>query len=100
MQNSLQARATCSIFQSSCRTLDGPNNRRMTKETIREHVNANPFRPFTLRLTNGRACEVPARDFVSLSPSGRTVVVYTADGDGVRLLDVALITEIETTEAH
>jgi hypothetical protein len=71
----------------------------MTKEVIKEHVEANPFRPFTVRLTDGRACAVPARDFVSLSPSGRTLVVYTPDGDGVRLLDVALITEIETTEA-
>jgi hypothetical protein len=72
----------------------------MSKETIKEWVNANPFRPFTLRLTDGRACQVPARDFVSLSPSGRTVVVYTSDGEGVRLLDVALITEIETTEVQ
>jgi hypothetical protein len=71
----------------------------MTKEAIKERVDANPFRRFILRLTDGRACEVPARDFVSLSPSGRTLVVYTPDGDGVRLLDVALITEIETTEA-
>lgn len=31
--------------------------------------------------------------------AGRTLVVYTPDGDGVRLLHVALITEIETSEA-
>lgn len=71
----------------------------MTKEAIKQQLEANPFRPFTLRLTDGRTCEVPARDFVSLSPSGRTLVVYTLDGDGVRLLDVALITEIETKAA-
>ena len=70
----------------------------MTKETMREYVSATPFRPFTVRLPDGRACEVPARDFVSLSPTGRTLVVYTAGGDGVRLIDVALITEIETKE--
>lgn len=72
----------------------------MTKEAIKQQVDANPFRPFTLRLTDGRSCEVPARDFVSLSPSGRTLVVYTPDGEGVRLLDVALITEIETTDSR
>jgi hypothetical protein len=72
----------------------------VTKEAIKLRVDANPFRPFTLRLTDGRACEVPARDFVSLSPSGRTLVVYTPDGEGVRLLDVALITEIETTDSR
>ena len=71
----------------------------MTKEAVKGHVEANPFRPFTLRLTDGRTCEVPARDFVSLSPSGRTLVVYTLDGDGLRILDVALITEIEMKAA-
>jgi hypothetical protein len=71
----------------------------VTKEAIKQQLEANPFRPFTLRLTDGRTCEVPARDFVSLSPSGRTLVVYTLDGDGVRLLDVGLITEIETKAA-
>ena len=72
----------------------------MTKEAIKEQVECVPFRPFTLRLADGRACEIPARDFVSLSPSGRTVVVYTADGDGVRILDAALIAEIEAASPH
>jgi hypothetical protein len=71
----------------------------MTKEAIKQQLEANPFRPFTLRLTDGRTCEVPAPDFASLSPSGRTLVVYTLDGDGVRLLNVALITEIESRAA-
>jgi hypothetical protein len=68
----------------------------MTKEAIKEKVEAIPFRPFTLRLTDGRTCEVPARDFASLAPNGRTLAVWTAEG-GMRLLDVALIVEIETT---
>lgn len=71
----------------------------MTKEAIKEHLDASPFRPFTVRLTDGRSCPIPARDFASLSPNGRTLVVFTHEGNGVRLLDVALITEIEASAA-
>jgi hypothetical protein len=71
----------------------------MTKEAIKEYLEAKPFRPFTVRLTDGRPCVVPARDFAHLAPSGRTLVVFTEGGDGVRLLDVALITEIEVPES-
>jgi len=71
----------------------------MTKEAIKEQLDAALFRPFTLRLTDGRSCPIPTRDFASLSPNGRILVVYTAEGDGVRLLDVALVVEIETSAA-
>ena len=71
----------------------------MTKEAIKEHLDAAPFRPFTLRLTDGRSCTIPARDFASLSPNGRILVVYTSEGSGVRLLDVALVVEIEANAA-
>src|SRR5438105_8970617 len=55
----------------------------MTKDAIKEYLEATPFRPFTVRLTDGRPCEVPARDFAHLAPSGRTLIVFTAGGDGV-----------------
>ena len=71
----------------------------MTKEALKEHLEATPFRPFTVRLTEGRPCEIPARDFDHLAPNGRTLVVFTAGGDGVRVLDVALLTEIESPES-
>ena len=71
----------------------------MTKEVIKKHQEAAPFRPFTVRLTDGRSCPIPTRDFASLSPNGRILVVYTDDGNGVRLLDVPLIVEIEATAA-
>jgi hypothetical protein len=71
----------------------------MTKEAIKERLDASPFRPFTVRLTDGRSCPIPARDFASLSPNGRLLVVYTAEGNGVRLLDVPLIVEIEESAA-
>jgi len=35
----------------------------MTKEAIKEHVTAAPFRPFSVRLTDGRAYAVPGPDY-------------------------------------
>jgi len=67
----------------------------MTKEAIKQRLEAAPFRPFTVRLTDGRACTIPARDFASLSTNGRILILYTDNGNGVRLLDVPLIVEIE-----
>ena len=66
----------------------------MTKEAIKEHVSAAPFRPFAVRLPDGRTYDVPGPDYANLSPNGRTLVVFTEGGNGVRVLDVALITEI------
>ena len=67
----------------------------MRIETIREAIQAQPFKPFTLHLPGGRNAHVPTGDFVSIHPTtGRTVVVHTEAG-GSRILDVGLVTEIE-----
>ena len=66
----------------------------MTKEAIKEHVHAAPFRPFAVRLPDGRTYDVPGPDYANLSPNGRALIVFTDEGNGVRVLDVALITEI------
>ena len=66
----------------------------MTKEAIRDAITAQPFRPFTVHLADGNSYPVPARDFISLSPTGRTMVIY-GDGNKIRTLDVMLVTEIE-----
>ena len=71
----------------------------MTKDDIRKQLETLPFQPFTIRLTDGRACRIPARDFASLSPTGRTLGMWSSAEGGMRLFDVALITEIELAEA-
>ncbi len=72
----------------------------MTKEAMREQVYRSPFRPFTVRLADGRGCHVPAADHVSLSPGGRTLVIYTGEGgEAVRLIDVALVLEVEAASS-
>jgi hypothetical protein len=54
---------------------------------------ANPFRPFTLRLTDGRSFHIPHRNYVSMSPGGRTVIIYQTD-ESFSILDLLLVTEL------
>jgi hypothetical protein len=65
----------------------------MTIEQMRATREANPFRPFTVRLSDGRSFRVPHRDYLSMSPSGRTVIIYEAD-DSCSILDLPLVTEL------
>ena len=69
----------------------------MTSQQLRETRDANPFRPFTIHLTNGRTFRVPHRDFVSISPTGRTVMIYKEDAFSI--LDMLLVTELEVEAA-
>ena len=66
----------------------------MTIEQMRATREANPFRPFTLRLADGRSFRVPHRDYLSLSPGGRTVIIYQAD-ESFSILDLLLVTGLE-----
>jgi hypothetical protein len=66
----------------------------MTAEQLRALREANPFRPFTIHLADGRTLAVPHRDFVSLSPSGRIVIVYQAN-DAFNVVDLYLVTDLE-----
>jgi len=65
----------------------------MTGDQLRAVKEANPFRPFTIFLADGRSWRVPHRDYLSLSPSGRTAVVYQMN-DACSIIDVMLVTEL------
>jgi hypothetical protein len=65
----------------------------MTAEQLRVMREANLFRPFTIHLADGRTLLVPHRDFVSQSPSGRTIIVYHPD-DTYSVVDLYLVTEL------
>lgn len=66
----------------------------MTIEQLRNVHRATPFRPFTIHMGDGRAFQVRGRDFLSHSPSGRTVVVHQ-DDETFSVLDLLLMTELE-----
>ena len=66
----------------------------VSPERIRQALDEKPFQPFTVRMADGNAYPVPARDFVSLAPNGRTLVIFGEAGK-IKLLDSMLVTEIE-----
>jgi hypothetical protein len=49
----------------------------MTKEAVNNTLNAQPFKPFSLRLTDGSRARVPHPDFIVVSQGGRTAIVNT-----------------------
>jgi hypothetical protein len=66
----------------------------MTVDQLRSMREANPFRPFTIHLADGRSLRVPHRDFVSHSPGGRTLIVYRTQ-EAFSVVDLYLVTELE-----
>ncbi len=47
----------------------------MTIERLRAAHRATPFRPFTIHRVDGRLFTIPHQDFLSMSSSGRAVLV-------------------------
>ena len=66
----------------------------MQINTIREALHKQPFRPFTLRLADGRELPVPHPDFVAIL--GRTAVVASPSlDDSYSVVEPLLIVSIE-----
>ena len=66
----------------------------MTIEHLRNVHQARPFRPFAIHLADGRTLDVPHAEFLSHSPTGRTVIVYHGD-ESFSIIDLLLVTELE-----
>jgi hypothetical protein len=66
----------------------------MTTEQLRTAHRSKPFRPFNIRMADGRTFSIPHPDFLSVSPVGRTVVIYHPD-DSASIVDLLLMTELE-----
>jgi hypothetical protein len=66
----------------------------MTIEQLRNAHRTLPFRPFTIRVADGRSFLIKHPDYLSHSPSGRTVIVY-GEGDDFSILDLLLVSELE-----
>ena len=71
----------------------------MKIDEIRELVHAVPFQAFTLYMAGGTAFDVVHPDFIALSPTGRTVIVYPLEGKSHKLLDVMLISQIDVHDS-
>ena len=66
----------------------------MTTDQFKTTLHLQPFRPFTIRMADGRSFPVTHPDFVAQSPSGRTVIVFQPD-ETYRVLDLLLMTELQ-----
>ena len=66
----------------------------MTIDEVRRLFRAEPFQPFTLHLADGRTFPVASREFMALSPVGRTVAVYQPDGM-IDVIDLLLVTSLK-----
>jgi hypothetical protein len=72
----------------------GDNGSAVTITKIRELYEAQPFRPFVMRLADGRNIPVRHPDFLMPAPSCRTLVVFQPD-DSLNIVDVMLVTDLE-----
>ena len=66
----------------------------MTTERFRELVNAEPFEKFAIHLADGREVTVHHPEYVALSGSGRTAVVFQPE-DRMNIIDLLLVTDLE-----
>ncbi len=64
----------------------------LNMKTIRERLHKVPFKPFELRLTDGRRISIEHPDFVAL---GGSVVVVTDETDGVREVDALHVVSLD-----
>ena len=66
----------------------------MTTEQFKATLHLQPFRPCTFRMADGRFFPVAHPDFVALSPSGRTAIVFQPD-ESYCVLDLFLMSELQ-----
>ena len=71
----------------------------MTKDAIYEQLLAEPFKPFSLRLTDGSLISVPHQEFMAISHGGRTAVVFT-EAEKFSIVDLGLVTAIESGSSN
>jgi hypothetical protein len=66
----------------------------MTIDDVRNAIRAEPFKAFTIHLSDGQAHAVEHPEFVLAPERARTIVVYQP-GDGYNHVDVRMITSLE-----
>ncbi len=66
----------------------------MTIGKIRDLHQAQPFQRLMIHLADGRSFRVEHPEFMSISPTGRTIVVHLPD-DSVHIIDLFLVTSLE-----
>jgi len=65
----------------------------MTIEQIRQHYNARPFQPFSLRLADGRKVPVSQPELMAIFPSARTIFV-AGRNESHDIIDLLLVKSV------
>ena len=71
----------------------------MTTERLRTVHSARPFRPFPLHMADGKKIRVTHPEIMSISPSGRSIVVNLPD-DSFHHIDLLMVVRIEVKNGH
>ena len=66
----------------------------MTSEQLKATIRQQPFRPFSIRMVDGRSFSVAHPDWVMVSPTGRTAIIFEKD-DSYSVVDLMLMSELE-----
>ena len=65
----------------------------MMLEAIKDAVQTQPFRPFTVRLAYGAQIEIDGEERIGIHPEGKTFVIFQKGG-GYRIVDIPLVTDL------
>ncbi|MDB5300080.1 MAG: hypothetical protein JWO87_1743 [Phycisphaerales bacterium] len=74
----------------------------MAPGILKQALAQRPFRPIRIFTGDGTTFDIKSQEFCVLSPKGRTLVVFNGEGgesgddEEMRLVDVFLITKLET----
>jgi hypothetical protein len=63
-----------------------------TREQVRIMQTSQPFRPFLVKLADGRHFRVTHPELISCSANGREMVIH--DDDGMHLVEMLLVVEL------
>jgi len=71
----------------------------MTTEAFKAHLQARPFRAFTVHLDNGRSLSVRHPEFAALTPKGWEVIIWTGDHQ-YEFVDLNAVSSIEVNRGR
>jgi hypothetical protein len=69
-----------------------------TRDQFRTTNTAQPFRPYSIKLADGRSFRVNHPELAARSVNGRELVVY--DDEGIHLLEMLLVAEMGPAPAQ
>jgi hypothetical protein len=67
----------------------------VTIASLRDVHRARPFRPFILRLADGRSIRVDHPELMAFLGAGRTIAVSYPESDHFELIDLLLVNSVE-----